>query len=177
MTIIIGIDPGSRITGYGVIRWQNNQTHHLDSGCLRVATGSLHTRLQDIFSGIRSIIHLHEPVEAAIEQIFMHQNPGAALKLGQARGAAIVALGLPVAEYSARQVKQSVVGYGAAEKTQVQNMVKMLLNISGKLQADAADALAVALCHAFARFSPKGLGTAGTRRRRSSWRAYCPSES
>lgn len=172
MTIIIGIDPGSRITGYGVIRWDNHQSHYIDSGCLRVAAGALHERLQNIFSGIQSIIQQYEPIEAAIEQIFMHQNPGAALKLGQARGAAIVALGLPVAEYSARQVKQSVVGYGAADKSQVQQMVKALLNLPGKLQADAADALAVALCHAHARFNPQVFGTRGTRRKKSSWRSY-----
>lgn len=169
--MIIGIDPGSRITGYGVIRWHNNQAHYVDSGCLRVTSIHLHERLQNIFSGIRVTMDLHQPVEAAVEQIFMHQNPGAALKLGQARGAAIVALGLPVAEYSARQVKQSVVGYGAADKSQVQQMVKILLNIKGKLQSDAADALAVALCHAHARLNPNRLGTMGTRRKRSSWRA------
>lgn len=173
MTVIIGIDPGSRITGYGVIRWQDNRSHYLDCGCLRVADAAQHERLQQIYAGIRDVIERHAPAEAAIEQIFMHQNPGAALKLGQARGAAIVALGLPVAEYSARQVKQSVVGYGAAAKMQVQHMVKTLLNIPGALQADAADALAVALCHAHARFSLQVPGRQ-IRARRSGWRDYRP---
>jgi len=176
LTIIIGIDPGSCITGYGVIDWQNNQATYLDSGCVRVTGNEIQKRLQQIFFGIQTVIEKYLPIEAAIEQIFMHQNPGAALKLGQARGAALVALNIPVAEYSARQVKQSVVGYGAADKAQVQHMVKILLNIKGKLQADAADALAIALCHAHARFSPKLLGTTGTRRKRSSWRAYLPTE-
>lgn len=173
MTIIIGVDPGSRITGYGVIRWENHQGHYLDSGCLRVAVPCLASRLQQIFTGLREVIERHAPAEAAIEQIFMHQNPGAALKLGQARGAAIVALGLPVAEYSARQVKQSVVGYGAAAKSQVQQMVKTLLRIPGTLQADAADALAVALCHAHSRFTVQVGRDPGTPRR-SSWRDYRP---
>ncbi len=172
--IIIGIDPGSRFTGYGVIRWESNQSHYLDSGCLRVTSDHHSERLQKIFSGIQQIIQLHQPVEAAIEQIFMHQNPGSALKLGQARGAAIVALNIPLAEYSARQVKQSVVGYGAASKQQVQHMVKRLLNISQKLQADAADALAIALCHAHTRFSLKRIDIPKRGKRSSSWRDYRP---
>ncbi len=173
MTVIIGIDPGSRITGYGVIAWREGQSHYIDSGCLRLGLAEMHTRLSDIYTGIRTVIERYQPTEAAIEQIFMHQNPGGALKLGQARGVAIVALGLPIAEYSARQVKQSVVGYGAAEKSQVQHMVKQLLRLSGKLQADAADALAIALCHAHARFSVQTLGARrGRSRRSSSWRNY-----
>jgi len=174
MTIIIGIDPGSRFTGYGVIRWEGNQSHYLDSGHIAIAAYSPAERLQKIFSGIQTIVQLHQPHEAAIEQVFMHQNPGSALKLGQARGAAIVALGTDVAEYSARQVKQSVVGYGAAAKEQVQHMVKRLLNISHELQADAADALAVAICHAHTRFCSsklKGL-LPSSRKKRSSWRDY-----
>lgn len=175
MTIIIGIDPGSRFTGYGVIQWEGNQTRYLDSGCLSVASVSISERLQKIFTGLQSIIQLHQPHEAAIEQVFMHQNPGSALKLGQARGAAIVALGSIVSEYSARQVKQSVVGYGAADKKQVQHMVKKLLNISIELQADAADALAVALCHAHMRFcSNKIISNRGLKKRSSSWRDYRP---
>jgi crossover junction endodeoxyribonuclease RuvC len=151
MTIILGIDPGSRVTGYGVIRVEKHRHHYLASGCIRMGDIEVSERLQKIFHGIREITSVHQPHEVAIEQIFMHQNPGGALKLGQARGVAIVAAalhGIPVAEYSARQVKQSVVGYGAAQKNQVQQMVKALLNLSGLPQADAADALAVALCHA-----------------------------
>ncbi len=177
MTIIIGIDPGSRFTGYGVIRWEGNQSHYIDSGCLRLVAESQHERLQKIFSGLQEIIHCYQPHEAAIEQIFMHENPGSALKLGQARGAAIVALTIiPITEYSARQVKQAVVGYGAAKKEQVQHMVKRLLNISTKLQADAADALAIALCHAHTRFSLKRIDIPKRGKRRSSWRDYQPAD-
>lgn len=178
MTIIIGIDPGSRFTGYGVIRWEGNQSRYIDSGCLAVLSYSPNERLKKIFLGIQAIVQQHEPHEAAIEQIFMHQNPGSALKLGQARGAAIVALGTSISEYSARQVKQSVVGYGAAGKSQVQQMVKRLLNITHELQADAADALAVALCHAHTRFcSAKFKITDNpSRKKRSSWRDYTPGD-
>jgi crossover junction endodeoxyribonuclease RuvC len=126
---------------------------------------------------LREVIQQYQPEEAAIEQVFMHENPGSALKLGQARGAAIVALTIPVAEYSARQVKQSVVGHGAAKKEQVQHMVGRLLNISEKLQADAADALAIALCHAHTRFSLGNIGLLKKnvrRTRSSSWRNYQP---
>lgn len=173
MTIIIGIDPGSRFTGYGVIKWEGNQNHYLDSGCLNVTSDSISERLQKIFTGLQAIVQLHQPHEAAIEQVFMHQNPGSALKLGQARGAAIVALGASISEYSARQVKQSVVGYGAAGKIQVQHMVKRLLNISIELQADAADALAVALCHAHTRFCSNKIGQNITSKKRSSsWRNF-----
>lgn len=175
MTIIIGIDPGSRFTGYGVIKWEGNQNHYVDCGFISVASYSMAERLQKIYTELQAIVQLHQPQEAAIEQVFMHQNPGSALKLGQARGAAIVALGTVVSEYSARQVKQSVVGYGAADKKQVQHMVKKLLNISAELQADAADALAVALCHAHTRFcSNKLLQSKPSKKRSSSWRDYQP---
>lgn len=174
--IIIGIDPGSRITGYGLIRLEGNQAFHLDSGCIRITADNAGTRLQQIYTGLQAIIQQHQPVEAAIEQIFMHQNPGSALKLGQARGAAIVALNLPIAEYSARQVKQSVVGYGAAKKEQVQHMVLRLLNMQERLQADAADALAIALCHAHTRLSLQKIKAIPARKKRSSWRDYQPME-
>jgi crossover junction endodeoxyribonuclease RuvC len=173
--IIIGIDPGSRITGYGVIRLLGNQSQHITSGCIRVTAVDVSSRLLQIFTGLQKIIQQYQPTEAAIEQIFMHQNPGSALKLGQARGAAMVALAMPVAEYSARQVKQSVVGYGAAKKEQVQHMVSRLLNLSGKLQADTADALAVALCHAHSRFNLlKNELTPIVKKKRQSWRDYQP---
>src|SRR3990167_9789503 len=172
MTIIIGIDPGSRFTGYGIIKWEGNQSHYVDSGCLSLSTAPVSERLQNIFLKLKTMMELHQPKEAAIEQVFMHQNPNSALKLGQARGAAIVACGnISVAEYSARQIKQSVVGYGAADKNQIQHMVKRLLNISHTLQVDAADALAVALCHAHMRF---GRITIAPRSKRTSWRNYSP---
>jgi len=173
--VIIGIDPGSRITGYGLIRLEGNQTFHLDSGCIRLTADNPSARLQQIYISLKTIIQQHQPREAAIEQIFMHQNPGSALKLGQARGAAIVALDLPIAEYSARQVKQSVVGYGAAKKEQVQHMVLRILNMKDSLQADAADALAIALCHAHTRFSLQKIGNVvPSRKKRNNWRDYQP---
>lgn len=154
MTIILGIDPGSRITGYGIIRVEGSRNIYLGSGCIRLTHEDAAERLRQIFVGLGEIIGTHRPDEAAIEQVFMHQNPGSALKLGQARGAAMVAAAnanLKVAEYSARQIKQSVVGHGAAKKDQVQHMVCVLLNLTAKPQVDAADALAVALCHAHSR--------------------------
>ncbi len=152
MTVILGIDPGSRRTGYGVIRLEGNRHIYLTSGHLDLTSyKEAAQRLRQIYLGLQEIIRIYQPHEAAIEQVFMHENPNSALKLGQARGAAIVALTVPVSEYSARQVKKSVVGSGAAKKEQVQYMVQRLLNLNGQLQADAADALAIALCHAHAR--------------------------
>jgi crossover junction endodeoxyribonuclease RuvC len=151
MTTIIGIDPGSRRTGYGIIRVAGNRHIYVTSGFIDLTSYPPLERLRQIYLGLKTIIDTHQPDEAGIEQVFMHENPNSALKLGQARGAAIVALDMPVSEYSARQVKKSVVGHGAAAKDQVQFMVKRLLNITGELQVDAADALAVALCHAQSR--------------------------
>lgn len=151
MTVIIGIDPGSRQTGYGVIRIDGQQQLYMASGYLKLRDESHPERLKQLFRGLQEVVQSYAPHEAAIEQIFMHRNPSSALKLGQARGAAIVALEVPVSEYSAREIKQSVVGYGAANKDQVQFMVQRLLKLSGKIQADAADALAIALCHAQSR--------------------------
>ncbi len=170
--IILGIDPGSRLTGYGVIRLEGNQTFYVESGCLKISADNVAMRLQQIADGIKEIITRYQPAEAAIEQIFMHQNPNSALKLGQARGAAMAALAMPVVEYTARQVKQAVVGYGAAKKEQIQHMVNRLLNIQEALQADAADALAVALCHAHSRSGLIKLGVKATRKKRSSWRNF-----
>ncbi len=149
--VILGIDPGSRITGYGLIKRQAGKTHYVASGCIRVKGDDLAQRLAQIFTGVSEIIRQYKPDQFAIEQVFLAHNPDSALKLGQARGAAIVAATqdkLSVAEYSARQIKQAVVGKGSAEKSQVQHMVRHLLNLPGTPQADAADALAVALCHA-----------------------------
>lgn len=174
MTIIIGIDPGSRKTGYGIIQQQNNQTIYISSGCITSQNNQPLERLQKIFLTLKQIVSEHQPHEAAIEQIFMHENPNSALKLGQARGAAIVAFEIPLAEYSARQVKQSVVGYGAASKEQVQHMVQRLLNLSQKLQADEADALAIALCHAHTRLSIHKLGFSPQKSKGTRWRDYVP---
>jgi crossover junction endodeoxyribonuclease RuvC len=150
MKIILGIDPGSRITGYGVIRVLANKAEYLGSGCIRVQDENLAARLNNVFTGVSEIIRQFQPTEFAIEQVFMAKNADSALKLGQARGAAIVAAttqSLGVFEYSARQIKKSVVGSGSADKTQVQHMVSHLLKLGKTPQADAADALAVALCH------------------------------
>ena len=150
MTIILGIDPGSRVTGYGLIREGGKTLQYIDSGCIRTSEGELSQRLLQIFNGICQLMEKYSPNEVAIEQIFMHANPSSALKLGHARGVAMVACAshrLAVSEYSAREVKQSLVGYGAAEKTQVQHMVVNLLMLNRSPQSDAADALAIAICH------------------------------
>ncbi len=151
MAIILGVDPGSRITGYGVIRADGRHIEYIDSGCIRVGEKPMAERLQTIFQSLATLIGEYRPEEFAIEQVFMARNPDSALKLGQARGAAIVSAansGLAVHEYSARQVKQAVVGKGGTDKSQVQHMVQVLLSLSRKPQADAADALAIAMCHA-----------------------------
>lgn len=151
MSIILGIDPGSRITGYGIIEQKNNQLFYIASGCIRTKGDFLAPKLDMIFNGVSEIIKQYQPTEFAIEQVFMAKNPDSALKLGQARGAAIVAAtqaDLYVCEYSARQIKQAVVGTGAASKEQVQQMVMQILKLSAKPQADAADGLAIAICHA-----------------------------
>ena len=164
MPIILGVDPGSRITGYGVIRAEGRLIEYLDSGCIRVGEKPMAERLRVIFQSLATLIGEYRPEEFAIEQVFMARNPDSALKLGQARGAAIVSAatsGLAVHEYSARQVKQAVVGTGGADKTQVQHMVQALLSLSRPPQADAADALAVALCHAHMSQSVRRLSGAG----------------
>jgi len=150
MSILLGIDPGSLITGYGIIEIRANQLHYIDSGCIRTQGKNIMQRLKEIHHGLQTIVQQYLPTQAAIEQVFMHASAGSALKLGQARGAAIVAVvenDIPVSEYSARQIKQAVVGTGNANKEQVQHMVKTLLNLPHAPQADAADALAVAICH------------------------------
>lgn len=149
--IVLGIDPGSRTTGFGVIDVQGNKLKYIDCGCIKTGDGELPARLKVIFTEICSVVEQHSPDQVAIEEVFMGRNAASALKLGQARGAAMTAClshELPVDEYSARQVKQAVVGAGAAEKGQVQHMVKALLSLSDTIAEDAADALAVAICHA-----------------------------
>lgn len=152
MPIILGIDPGSRKTGYGLISVVSGKIEYVSSGVIRMQdSDTLPERLKVIFDSVNEIINRHMPQEFAIEQVFMAKNAGSALKLGQARGAAIVAAvnnDLPVSEYEARKVKQSVVGTGAADKSQVQHMVTTLLKLSKTPQEDAADALAIAICHA-----------------------------
>lgn len=151
MAIILGIDPGSRITGYGVIRQQGRQLQYLGSGCIRMQGKELPGRLKQIYAGVSELIIQFKPDEFCIEQVFMSKNADSALKLGHARGSAIVAAvnqDLPVYEYAARLIKQTVTGSGGAEKTQVQAMVMDMLKLQSKPQIDASDALAVAICHA-----------------------------
>ena len=148
---ILGIDPGSRITGYGIIENSTRGYRYIASGSIRISADYFPDRLKQIFDGVLQIVQLHQPECLAIEQVFMHKNADSALKLGQARGAAICAVqttGLPVFEYAARQVKQAIVGKGNADKLQVQHMVKILLNVQGDLQIDASDALGISICHA-----------------------------
>ena len=150
--IILGIDPGSRITGYGIISKQGNRLIHIDNGAIFTQSATdFPQRLEQIFSGLSGIIAQYQPEVVAVESVFLAKNAQSALKLGQARGAAIVAavaVGLAVFEYTALQVKQAVVGSGRAEKVQVQQMIKALLNLPEIAQEDASDALAVAVCHA-----------------------------
>ncbi len=151
MALILGVDPGSLKTGFGIINQVGTRCEYVGSGVIRLPAVSLPERLKVIFDAVTEIIQEYCPQEMAIEQVFMAKSASSALKLGQARGAAIVAgvnQGLPVSEYEAKKVKQSVVGHGGADKLQVQHMVKQLLKLSACPQEDAADALAVALCHA-----------------------------
>src|ERR1035437_8643700 len=149
--IVLGIDPASRITGYTTVEQVGNRLVHIDNGAIFTDTAAdFPGRLKKIFDGLVDIITQYHPDQVAVENIFFATNPQSALKLGQARGAAIVAavhFGLPVAEYTALQVKQAVVGQGRAEKAQVQKMLKALLGVPETAQADASDALAVAICH------------------------------
>ena len=151
---ILGIDPGSRNTGYGIIDMDGNHARHVAHGHIAVQSGPLSDRLRQIFRELGAVISEFQPDEGAVEKVFMHRNADSALKLGQSRGAAITACAernLTVFEYTANQVKQATVGKGHAEKSQVQYMVKVLLCLSCAPQADAADALAVALCHGHTR--------------------------
>lgn len=147
---ILGIDPGSRITGYGLVEVSGGRIRYLASGCVRPRAKAFPERLAEIYTGIRSVISEHGPEVLAIEQVFVARNPDSALKLGQARGVAIAAAvqcGLPVHEYAARTVKQAVVGSGRAGKEQVQHMIRAILDLPGAPAPDAADALAIAICH------------------------------
>jgi crossover junction endodeoxyribonuclease RuvC len=149
---ILGIDPGSRITGYAVIATRGHEIGFVTCGTIRTAGETdFSRRLLTIFRDLCEVISVHAPVVAAIEDIFIDRNPRSALKLGHARGAAVVAAlhnNLAVYDYPARKVKQSVAGYGQAEKGQVQHMVRALLGLDSIPSQDAADALAVAICHA-----------------------------
>ena len=161
---ILGIDPGLRITGFGVIDKTGQKLAYVTSGCIKSnESDALPLRLKTLLDGIGEVIAKHQPDEAAIEKVFVNVNPQSTLLLGQARGAAISALvlaALPVAEYTALQIKQAVVGHGKAAKEQVGHMVTRLLQLPGEPSADAADALACAICHAH---GGQGLGNIATR--------------
>ena len=148
---ILGLDPGLRVTGYGVIEKSAASLIYVASGCIKSLDGELPDRLKNILHSVQEVIRLYSPAEVAVEKVFVNVNPQSTLLLGQARGAAIcgaVLSDLPVAEYTALQVKQAVVGNGHAQKEQVQEMVKRLLKLPASPSADAADALACAICHA-----------------------------
>ena len=148
---ILGLDPGSLRTGYGLIDCTAAGERHVANGCINAGSGDFLLRLRRIFDAVVTLIEEHRPGEIAIERVFVHRNPDSALKLGQARGAAIcaaVGLGASAHEYAPRAIKLAVSGYGAADKAQVAQMVTALLHLERRPTADAADALAVALCHA-----------------------------
>ena len=163
MTRILGIDPGSQRTGVGIIDVDaaGRTTHVYHAPLLLLGEGDFAQRLKRLLLGLAEVMETYQPDEVAIEQVFMARNPDSALKLGHARGAAICAVvlrDLPVHEYAAKEVKLAVVGKGGADKAQVQHMVALMLSLSGKLQADAADALAVAITHAHVRATANRLG-------------------
>ena len=160
---ILGIDPGLRVTGFGLIVAGRGRLEYVASGCVRNTRGDLPERIQLIIRDLGSVIVEHRPTEVAVEKVFVNANPHSTLLLGQARGAAIsaaVLADLPVAEYTALQIKQAVVGHGKAAKEQVQEMVRRLLALPSAPSADAADALACAICHAHG-----GEGLLGLRRK------------
>ena len=176
---VLGIDPGSRITGYGVVEQHGSSLLHIDNGAIFTdKADDFPGRLKLIFEGIVRMVAEFQPEVVAVEDIFFSTNARSALKLGQARGAAIAAAvhsGLPVFEYTALQVKQAVVGEGRAGKDQVQKMIKALLGLPEVAQADASDALAVAVCHINSYSMRSKVGAAvSTSRRSSSWRNYRP---
>ncbi len=161
---ILGIDPGLQVTGFGVIDKNGQRLGYVASGCVKSGRGELAARLKVLLEGLAEVIAAHRPQQVVVEKVFVNVNPQSTLALGQARGAAICAAvlaGLPVAEYTALQVKQAVVGNGQAGKAQVQHMVKRLLALAGDPSPDAADALACAICHAhgarLGRLSMRGL--------------------
>ncbi|MDH5179727.1 MAG: crossover junction endodeoxyribonuclease RuvC [Gammaproteobacteria bacterium] len=170
MIRILGIDPGSRLTGFGLIEVAGNRSICISTGCIRTEGENLAGRLKHIHEGISQILDEFQPAEVAIENIFMYRNADSALKLGQARGAALSAVAirnLPVHEYTPTQIKKAIVGRGNAGKEQVQHMVKAMLALNKYPQADAADALAAALCHSHLRNQPIEISPRRNRRWRS----------
>jgi len=165
---ILGIDPGLRVTGFGVIEQQGQKLRYIASGVVRSKdSDSLPTRIHTLFAGISEVVATYQPTQASVEIVFVNVNPQSTLLLGQARGAALAALtaaALPVAEYTALQVKQAVVGHGKAAKQQVGFMVTRLLNLETAPGSDAADALACAITHAQVGATPQVAAPQSTRR-------------
>lgn len=166
-TRVLGIDPGFRVTGYGLIDTNGQESRFVGCGVIRtIHEKDPAARLQIIYAGVRALVDQHTPAELAIERVFVHKNADSALKLGQARSAAICATfaqAIPVHEYAAREVKQAIVGKGGAAKEQVQHMVRVLLNLDasdGAFELDASDALGIALCHAHTRNLPQAYAEA-----------------
>jgi crossover junction endodeoxyribonuclease RuvC len=162
---ILGLDPGSQVTGFALIDWAGGDARYVASGAIRTRGAEFPPRLRQIYEGVQRLMQEFAPREVAIERVFMHRNADSALKLGQARGAALCAAfaGDPeVFEYAPREVKLAVVGQGGAQKEQVQLMVRTLLRLQGEIGADAADAIGIALCHAYSREARIAVG-AGSR--------------
>ena len=160
MTRILGVDPGSRVTGFGLIESNGTRISYVDCGCIRTGSGSVPERLRAIYLGVQELLDDYRPAVVAVESVFVSRNVSSTLKLGQARGVAICAAAvrqIPLAEYAPAQIKQAVVGKGNADKSQVQYMVKILLGLNRSPANDAADALAGAICHA--RHHPDGWPT------------------
>lgn len=169
MVRVLGIDPGSRVTGWGIVDGDGRHNRFVGCGVIKTGDGDLGSRLRKIFDGVAGLIVEHRPDQLAVERVFVARNADSALKLGQARGAAICAAladGLALAEYAPREIKLAVVGTGNASKEQVQHMIKVLLKLDTRPDADAADALAVAVCHAHSRTLAATTGLAIRRGRR-----------
>lgn len=162
---ILGIDPGSRYTGFGVLDFDGDRAEYVASGTIRSPDGTLHDRLRKIFTSVNDIVERYRPDVVAIESVFMARNAGSALKLGHARSAALCAtfaFDIEIVEYAPREIKQAVVGTGSASKEQVQHMVVSLLRLDGAPATDAADALATAICHGHRQRLSERLGAAAT---------------
>lgn len=177
---VLGIDPGSRLTGFGIIeQTPGNAPTCIAGGCIRLSATQMPLRLQQLFKEVQEIVMSYQPTELAIEQVFVHKNANSALKLGQARGvilAAAMITQLPVFEYAPRQIKQAIVGRGGADKSQIQHMMQVLLTLREKPQADTADALAVALCHLHSSsvglLMQTGLKKTRSAKRSNQWKNY-----
>ena len=166
---ILGLDPGSQATGFGVIDWIGGEPRYIASGAIRTSGDTFPPRLRQIFDGVLELMRVYQPREVAVERVFMHRNADSALKLGQARGAALCAAFASdpaLFEYAPREVKLAVVGQGGAQKEQVKLMVMTLLKLDGRLGPDAADAVGVALCHAYSREARRVVAIGAARGRR-----------